>query len=250
MLADRSVSSQQLNLKLVDIVCRVLTCKQDIASPSVYASWSYYSTSSRPRPRPKEFVCKLFEVFSLLRCEEHLQIVIQSFIQQPYRYPLSTTLVPAAIELHQCMYEGTNAPLYSLLSHCVITLQRITRKDVVGTPTWSNNSDLIMCSCELCTILAAFLNDPARKVARYSVNQSTRPHLERQLAYCSDVTCTTEWAPYTLIVTKNQQSYEARVQRHQAWLALLDRVLPLLKQLEKPSKCFKVDESDLIIVEH
>ena len=235
MLVDRSVSSQQLNLKLVDFVCRVLNSEQDIAAPSVYVSWSYYST--RSRPHPKEFVCKLFKVFSLLQCEEQLQIVILSFFKQPNRYPLSTTLVPAAIELHKCMYEGSHAPLYSLLSHCATTLQCSTRKGVVGTPTWSNNSDL-KCSCELCTVLTAFLKDPATKVVRYqsSMKQSKRTHLEHQLAHCSDVFCTTEQygSLHTLVVTKNQQSHV-----HLDRLALLDRVLPLLKQLEKPSKRLK-----------
>ena len=252
MLADRSVSAQQLKVcqKLVDIVCRVLTSEQDTAAPSVHASWSYYST--RSQSRPKEFVCKLFKVFSLLQCEEQLQIVLQSFFKQPNRYPLSTTLVPAAIELHQCMYEGSHAPLYSLLSHCVITLQLSTRKGVIGTPTWSNNSDL-KCSCVLCTVLTTFLKDPSRKVARYSMKQSKRTHLEHQLYYCSDVTCTTErvGSPHTLVVTKNQESHEAKVRNYQSQLALLQRVRPLLEQLVKPSKCLKVDnDSQPIIIEH
>ena len=191
VLADRSVSSQQLKVcqKLVDIVCHILTSEQDIAAPSVHASRSYYST--RSQSRLKEFVCKLFKVFSVFQCEEQLKIVLQSFFKQPNRYPLSTTLVPAAIELHQCMDEGSHAPLYFLLSHCVAILQLSTRKGVIGTPTWSKKSDL-KCSCELCTVLAAFLKDPARKVARYSMKQSKRTHLELQLAYCSDVTYTTE----------------------------------------------------------
>ena len=250
MIADRSVSSQQLKVcqKLVNIICHVLTSEEDIAAPCVRPSWSDYST--RSQSRSKEFVCKLFKAFSVLQCEDQLKIVILSFFKQPNRYPLSTTLVPAAIELHKCMYEGTHAPLYSLLSHCVTALQCSTQKGV-GTPTWSKKSDL-KCSCEQCTVLATFLKDPARKVARYSMKQSKRTHLERQLAHCSDVTCTTERVgiPYTLLVTKNQQSHEAKVRKHQAQLVLLDHVLPLLKQLEKPPKCLKVDESDLIIIEH
>ena len=95
--------------------------------------------------------------FCVMQCEEQLKIVVQSFFKQPNRYPLSTTLVPAAIELHQCMYKGSHAPLYFLLSHCVSTLQH---KGVIGTPNWSNNFDL-NCRCELCTVLTAFLNNPA-----------------------------------------------------------------------------------------
>ena len=61
---------------------------------------------------------------------------------------------------------------------------------------------------------AAFLKDPERKVARYSMMQSKRAHLEYQLAYCSDVTYTTERisTPHTLVVTKNQRSHEAKIQ--------------------------------------
>ena len=148
VFADVSVSSQQIKVcqKLVDIICHVLTSEEDISAPSDYQS------------RPKEFVCKLFKFFCVMQCEEQLKIVVQSFFKQPNRYPLSTTLVPAAIELHQCMYKGSHAPLYFLLSHCVSTLQH---KGVIGTPNWSNNSDL-NCRCELCTVLTAFLNDPAK----------------------------------------------------------------------------------------
>ena len=150
------------------------------------------------------------------------------------------------------MDEGSHAPLYFLLSHCVAILQLSTRKGVISTPTWSKKSDL-KCSCELCTVLAAFLKDPARKVARYNMKQSKRTHLELQLAYCSDVTYTTERisTPYTLVVTKNQRSHEAKMQNYQSRLALLHHVRLLLEQLEKPSKCLKVDDdSKPIIIEH
>ena len=247
MLADCCVSSQQLKVcqKLVDIVCHALTSEQDITTSSVRAS---RSCSTRSQSRSKEFVCRLFKAFSVLQCEDQLNIVIHSFFKQPKRYPLSTTLVPAAIELHQCMDEGSHAPLYSLLSHCVTTLQRSTQE----APTWSNNSDL-KCSCELCTMLAAFLKDPEQEVAHYSMKQSKRTHLEHQLAYCSDVTYTTKRisTPHTLVVTKNQQSHEAKIQNYQSRLALLHRVRLLLEQLEKPSKCLKVDDdSKPIIIEH
>ena len=107
----------------------------------------------------------------------------------------------------------------------------------------------LKCSCELCTMLAAFLKDPTRNVAHYSMNQSKRTHLEHQLAHYSDVTYTTEWVgtPPAHVVTKNQQLHKAKVWKHQARIALLDHVLTLLKQLEN---CFKVDQSDLIIIEH
>ena len=257
-LSDHSVSPQQLKVcrKLVDIVSHILTSEQDIAAPSVHCDSYFYCSyhSTRSWSRPMRFVCKLFKVFSVLQCEKQLQIVIQSFFKQPNRYPLSTTLVPAAIELHQCMYEGTHAPLYSLLSHCVITLQRSTQE----APTWSNNSDLD-CSCELCAELAAFLKDPTRKVARIQ----KRAHLEHQLTHCSDVTCEVgtphivvtqnlrlHEALHTLVVTKNQQSHEAKVQNYQSQLALLQQVHPLLEQLEKPSKRLKVDDNSQPMIEH
>ena len=154
MLADRCVSSQQIKVcqKLVDIVCHVLASEEDLNTPSVHASasWSYYSKS---QSRSKKFVCQLFQAFSALQCEEQLEVVLQTFFKQPDRYPLSTTLVPAAVELHRHIDEGSHAPLHSLLSYCVNSLQCSTQKDV-GTPTWSNDSNL-KCSCELCTVLAA-----------------------------------------------------------------------------------------------
>ena len=245
MLADCCVSSQQLKVcqKLVDIVCHALTSEQDITTSSAHGS---RSCSTRSQSRSKEFVCNLFKAFSVLQCEDQLKIVLRSFFKQPKRYPLSTTLVPAAIELHQCMDEGSHAPLYSLLSHCVTILKRSTRKGVGTPPTWSKKSDL-KCSCELCTVLAAFLEDPERRVARYSMKQSKRTHLEQQLRCCSEleVTYATEYAgnPHTLVVTKDQRLHEAKVRKYQARLALLDSVRPLLDELKKPCKCLKVDES-------
>ena len=252
VFADVSVSSQQIKVcqKLVDIICHVLTSEKDIAAPSVHQYCRYHST--RPCSRPMKFVCQLFKIFSVMQCEEQLKIVIQSFFKQPNRYPLSTTLVPAAIELHQCMYEGTHAPLYSLLSHCVTTLQHSTQE----APTWSNNSDL-KCSCELCAELTAFLKDPTRKVARMK-----RAHLEHQLTHCSDVTCKVGTPAIncfvqrshedlqTIVVTKYQQSYDAKMRNYQSQLALLQQVHPLLEQLEKPSKCLKVDDNSQPMIEH
>lgn len=122
------LSSQQLKVcqKLVDVICHVLASEEDIAAPSVCPLWSCYLTLSQSHS--KEFVCKLLKAFSVMRCEELLKIVIQSFFKLLNHYPLSTTLVLAAIELHQCIYVGTHAPLYSLPSHCVTTDQCNTQR--------------------------------------------------------------------------------------------------------------------------
>ena len=105
MLADYCVSFQQLKVcqKLVDIVCHVLASEEDITTPSVHASalWSCYSSHS------KKLVCQLFKAFSVLQCEEQLEVVLQTFFKQLDCYPLSTTLVPAAVELHPHIDEGS-----------------------------------------------------------------------------------------------------------------------------------------------
>ena len=183
---------------------------------------------ARNASRSKEFICKLFKAFSVLQCEDQLDVALQSFFRQPERYPLTTTLVPAAIELHKGMDGGSHSPLYSLLSHCVNTLQQ----ESVIAPTWSKQADL-MCCCKLCTELATFLKDPKKRVARYSKKQSMCTHLEWQLGRSRDVSYVTERVgkTNTLIVTKNQW-------RHQAKLELLRL---LLNQLEKPLKRLKVE---------
>ena len=58
--------------------------------------------------------------------------VLAAFTRQPNRYPLTTVLAPATGELLQWV-KGENAPLLSLLSHCVSSLER--SKQELGIPT-------------------------------------------------------------------------------------------------------------------
>lgn len=55
-------------------------------------------------------------------CEEQLEVVLQTFFKQPNCYPLSTTLLPSAVELHQCMDEGSHLLLKSVLLHSSMPL--------------------------------------------------------------------------------------------------------------------------------
>ena len=77
-----------------------------------------------------------------------------------------STLVPTALELYNPMaYDGNvaYAPFCFLLSHCITTLENLTRE----APTWSLRANLICkCSCELCGELKIFLKDPGKCVSR------------------------------------------------------------------------------------
>ena len=224
-LATDSLLSQRLKVcqKMVDVVCHALTIEQDIDHINPQSLVCLTAQGFRS----KEFICELFTTLCALQCEDQLGVVIPSFFRQPNRYSLHKTLVPAAIELHETMKENSSTALTSLISQCVSALECETQQ----APTWSLKANL-NCQCELCAVLAAFLKDPQKSVARFRMKQSNRNHLEQQLWNSrSDAKCTTERhaSPHTLVVTKKDVNFKA----HQAILALLDRIRPLLDK-EKP----------------
>lgn len=212
--------------KLVNTICTGLNNEQDIAQNGAQGS------------RSKNFICNLFKTFLVLGCEDQLGVALESVFRQPKRYLLDNALVPAALELHESMKEGINAPLLSLLSHCVSTLEKYSQQ----APTWFVQVSL-GCRCELCTQLAGFLKNTQKSITRFRTKQSNRFHLEQQLRNCRDVSCATERdsIPHVLVVTKSQSLYQARVKKHQTRLAFLNRMRPLLNQ-EKPVKRLKVED--------
>jgi predicted 2-oxoglutarate/Fe(II)-dependent dioxygenase YbiX len=94
---------------------------------------------------------------------------------------------------------------------------------------WRRDSKL-PCSCEYCTQLAQFLDDPARDRWTLRAAESHRRHVEDLIRRrrC-DVDCVTirQGRPYGLACTKNQRSYEVRCLQRAADLVLVEQLATL-----------------------
>ncbi len=251
VFATGSMSSQKMEVGqlLAGVICKSLVGEQDIAARSqpTYA-WPYtgYDRFSA-QGRSKDFVCQVFKGLSVLHCDAQLQAVLAAAFQQPNRYPLTTTLIPAAKELHQWV-NGDSSPLQSLVSHCVASLEVSTQEGVAKPQNWSQKVNL-SCNCADCTELVTFLRDPVKSVARFRMIQSRRYHLQRQLDMKRhDITHVTErvGSPHTLVVTKTMRSFEVSKREHEAKLNLLARIRSLMKsrgESQPPTKRQKVGSS-------
>lgn len=111
--------------------------------------------------------------------------------------------------------DGAFAPLGALR---LAVLQRVRQRialDLAPPPDWRRASAL-ECDCADCAALARFLADPAAPDWRFAAAQSRRLHVEAAIraAVCDlDLETVRKGNPHTLVCTKNQASYQRRVQQ-------------------------------------
>ena len=91
---------------------------------------------------------------------------------------------------------------------------------------WKRDADF-RCRCQYCSELRRFLADPERETWSFSSRAGNRSHVEwavRQSHADLDMETLRQGRPYTLVCTKNQASYERRVQQREQDLANLARI--------------------------
>ena len=109
---------------------------------------------------------------------------------------------------------------------CVAHLRARIAEPLEPPRDWTRASTLT-CSCARCTLLAQFLADPGQPTWAFKAAEADRQHVAGTIrASGCDLDLVTErkGRPYTLICTKNQASYERRVQQRRADLAALARL--------------------------
>jgi hypothetical protein len=132
----------------------------------------------------------------------------------PKRYRLDDTLVPAL-----CRLVGTETmmslPTQRLLAACREHLRARSAEPLEAPKDWRRASKLT-CRCLDCKALGCFLDDPEQKGWSFKAAEAKRHHVEETIRRSrSDVDLDTDkrGRPYSLVCTKNQKSYDDRVQQ-------------------------------------
>jgi predicted 2-oxoglutarate/Fe(II)-dependent dioxygenase YbiX len=144
----------------------------------------------------------------------------------PDTYQADAVLVPAALTL-TATESSRNLPVAIRLRETVLAhLQKRVAEDL-SPPADQRRDSQLKCRCQDCTELGAFLDNPTQARWQFKAAENRRAHVEQTIKTArSDVDCRTEKLnrPYTLVCTKNQASYQRRVQQREADLVVLARL--------------------------
>ena len=147
-----------------------------------------------------------------------LEVAIDTFLAWPATWDMDAVLIPAAAEL------GATSP--RLRDACVAHLRSRVALPLAPPADWARDATLA-CRCQQCSDLARFLADPTKETWHLKAPEAIRSHVASTIinSKCDlDTETLTRGRPYTLICTKNQASYEQRVQQRHDDLALLERL--------------------------
>jgi len=142
----------------------------------------------------------------------------------PKTYDFDTVLVPAVRNL--MIASKGSAAVQRLRMACVEHLRARAAEPLQAPRDWRRTS-AVGCTCPRCSELSVFLRDPARKSWTFKAAEPDRSHVETTIrnAGCDlDVTTDRRGRPYSLVCTKNQASYDRRVQQRNKDLANLERL--------------------------
>jgi len=135
------------------------------------------------------------------------------FLAWPAVYDVDNVLVAAALSLTQAE-SSSNLPVITRLRTAVIKHINVRVMMALEPPAdWRRDSQ-INCGCQDCTALKSFLDDPTQPKWYLKAVEARRKHVEQIIKkHPNDVKCATQriGSPHTLVCTKNQASYQRRV---------------------------------------
>ena len=141
-------------------------------------------------------------------------------------YDMDKILIPAALQLTK-MVTSSELPVVEQLRNAIRMHLHARIAEVLEPPAdWRRDSQ-IKCTCKDCAELRTFLDNPAQSTWSFKAAEAKRNHIEHSIkSYQCDVTCITERRsrPYSLICTKNQASYQRRVEQRKNDLDALARL--------------------------
>jgi hypothetical protein len=143
------------------------------------------------------------------------QQALEHFLAHPRTYPMDGVLLPAALRLKEAQETGWQASVVALGDAVMAHLRQRIDEPLEPPADWRRPS-AIACSCTYCVELSHFLADPFRPSWQLKAAQAARGHVEESIrSNRCDLDCHTETRgrPYTLHCTKNQASYQRRVEQ-------------------------------------
>ena len=134
--------------------------------------------------------------------------------------------MPAALYLTETA-ASRELPVVERLRNAVRMHLNTRVAEVLEPPAdWRRDSQ-IKCTCKDCAELRAFLNNPTQSTWSFKAAEAKRNHIEHSIkSHKCDVSYVTERSrrPYSLICTKNQASYQQRVEQRKNDLDMLARM--------------------------
>lgn len=141
----------------------------------------------------------------------------QHMLQWPAVYKFDEVLVPAVKKLVKKATTKKLAAVEILRNACMEHLRNRIAKELAPPADWTRPSS-IHCECADCTELSTFLANPKRESWDFRAAEQRRRHVSSSINTNNcDLDCRTDknGRPYGLVCTKNQASYERRVQQRQ-----------------------------------
>lgn len=168
----------------------------------------------RPAPLTPDTLVDLLTALYHLDARSMAESAVDHWLAWPQHFPLDPILVPAALRLSERSQTLRQwAPCQRLIDACLAHLARRIAEPLEPPPDFARPSQLA-CRCSHCTQLAAFLAHTERKTWVFKSAEANRQHVEQTiLRHACDVDTETDRSgrPYSLVCTKNQNSYQRRV---------------------------------------
>ncbi|MFI3135383.1 MAG: 2OG-Fe(II) oxygenase [Methylococcaceae bacterium] len=137
------------------------------------------------------------------------------FLAWPVLYQMDHMLVPVALSLTQAE-SSRNLPVVTQLRAAVLAHINMRVAMTLEPPAdWQRDSH-ITCACPDCEALRTFLDDPIQPKWTLKAAEARRKHVEKTIQkHQSDVDYSTAriGSPHQLVCTKNQASYQRRVEQ-------------------------------------
>ncbi len=152
--------------------------------------------------------------------------VLDRVLARSDRYTPDQALVPAALLLLGSPKTKNTPSTLRLARFCLEFLRNRTSRPLSPPSDWSRPSS-IACRCNLCLELSRFLHSSDEPVARFKLPGDGRTHLEHSIrTNPCDLEVKTEKVsrPYSLVCTKNQATYDQKVQQRESDLKNLAKI--------------------------
>ncbi len=141
---------------------------------------------------------------------------LEHFMAHPERYGMDNILLPAALVLHAATVAGPRTTAVAALRQSVLAHLNQRIAEPLEPPADLSRPAGLTCSCNDCQGLSRFLASPMESIWRLKAAQNARTHVSEVARHSgSDLNLATDkrGSPHTLVCTKNQASYERRVQQ-------------------------------------
>ncbi|MEZ6061953.1 MAG: 2OG-Fe(II) oxygenase [Planctomycetaceae bacterium] len=179
-----------------------------------------YRDDARTRTTAEAALPRLLKALLNCDCSNEVASVIQFVESNPGQFTLEHGHVPTLIKLVPWSLKRFGRipePIQDWLTQVRQQLETATALEPQPPADWTHPSD-VSCQCRFCDQLSAFLRDPTAEVGRIPAREDIRSHLIQQISQQQfDVTHTIEKlkSPYSLVLTKTQDSFQRTLKRYQ-----------------------------------